>query len=1042
MKKIHRKQNSGFTLFQLVALIVVLGLIATTAVQLVVILTPSTWENEARRELEIIKCAVIGCTEGDCGFIGDAGAIPTLLEHLLTDPGIYCNWQGPYLDVGFVDDPLDYLVDPWGNPYIWDSENLTITSTAGGNTDPIIISMASSTAELLGNSVQYQFTDENGAFLTPLEIEVYVNYGCGDILLDYDESIGFYGDGFPECGLEVSVINLVAEDTLYPPDCPNPPCDPAPITCQWGSIEYDGSVALSGAMNDIVSLDIKVTGECTFTITSVSIQWKGSSWCGTVPYLESFILNGTSYWNYITDNNGVRATSGQELILSSDIELAPGSGIEITDLKFANQRFGDASPMMMEGSEFIIRMFSGLAPTQRVAFTTPGTPPSMASVRLIDGTTQTFDNNCNVQFDIGNYGECCIEIVEMVIEWDTTCVIPYMTEVTVDNTTYWYDNQCRAASGQYIVLEESVVICDDVVTVGLQGFNDNRGSLWGSNYFYDHCDNTISGSLNINPNNSADNEFYLIKTDGSVLTRDSLHSELPDYSGAAAWVHVRPKGNGNQNTMTVNGSTYSLQNNKFYDFGSVDMTVNLYNDNRDGFGYAMGQWYIGITATDACFDESTAGYWFGGHGGSGHGGYDHGGGAGSGFEFQNHFSCESGGGQSNSGHGGDHNDDHNGDHNGDQSSGGGYSPYDCPDDDGDGKVTICHHPSGDSDITQTICIPVNYWDRHKAHGDECGECSDGDVFDCSNEPDRVSGSGDCLDMRGQNFTVTLITVEGEEVPLTFNTGSLGSPVVQLYGTNITTTGGGSSTAKFYVENGGASAVQLDRMAVTWDKADAFMSKLKLGGHEYWNYADGSGGRLASGGIIDLDARYLLEAGRYIKVELKDFKNAATGSGSNSNMEGVDFDVRFLGVTPDCEYDVEFVTPGGSDHSGDHDGDDHGGDDHGGDDHSGGDEDCCDGQVSQLTLQYDGGSSATIKVIQSQDMVTIYEGSVSAGASFSFVGTRNGNAMGSRIRVYINDTFNTEIHTSCSQPIGPGLVSGSFTVVSGESRNGGALCEIE
>jgi len=1018
MKKYRNKKTNGFTLFQLVALIVVLGLIATTAVQLVVILTPSTWENEVRKELELLKCSVIGCTEGDCGFIGDAGAIPTLLEHLLSDPGIYCNWQGPYLDVGYVDDPLDYLVDPWGNPYIWDPENLSITSTAGGNTDPITISLAGSVAELLGNSVQYQFTDENGVFLTPLEIEVYVNFGCGDILLDYDETVGFYGDGFPECGLEVSVINLVSEDTLYPPECPNPPCDPAPITCQWGGIEYDGSVALSGTLNDIVSLDIEVTGECTFTITSISVEWRGSSWCGTVPYLESFKMND-SYWNYLTDNNGIRATSGQELVLSSDIELAPGSGIEITELKFANQRYGDASPMMMEGTQFIIRWFSGLAPTQRVAFVTPGTPPSLANVRLISGTTQTFDNNCNVQFDIGNYGECCIEIVEMIIEWDTTCVIPYMTEVTIADQTYWYDSQCRAASGQYLVLEESIVICDTIVTVGLEGFNDNRGSLWGSNYFYDNCANSISGSININPNNNTTNEFYLIMPDGSVLNRDSLHSTMPDYSGAAVWVHVRPKGNGNQNTLNVNGSTYLLKNNKFYDFGSANMTVNLYNDNRDQWGYAMGQWYIGITATDACFDESTAGYWFGGHGGSGHGGYNHGGGPGSGFQFQNHFSCESGGGQSNTGHGGDHD--------GDQPVGGGYSPYDCPDDDGDGRITICHHDSDNPDITQTICIPVNYWDRHKAHGDECGECSDGDVFDCSNEPDRVSGSGACVDMRGQNFTVTLITVEGNEVPLTIDTGTLNGPDLKMYGTTITTSGSGASDVKFFIENAGNSPVQIDRIAIDWDQENAFMSELKIGGHEYWDYADDADVRLSSGGIIDLDARYFLDANRYIKLELKKFKDAATGSGSNVSMRGVNFDIRFYGITPDCEYDVEFTTPGDSDS------------DHTGDDHTGGDGGCCDGQVSRLRLRYNGSNSATIKVIQSQDLVTIYDGLVAAGDYFSFDGVRNGNAMGSRIRVYINGNFDTEIHTSCSQPIGPGTVWGNFTVESGESRNGGPLC---
>jgi hypothetical protein len=32
-----------------------------------------------------------------------------------------------------------------------------------------------------------------------------------------------------------------------------------------------------------------------------------------------------------------------------------------------------------------------------------------------------------------------------------------------------------------------------------------------------------------------------------------------------------------------------------------------------------------------------------------------------------------------------------------------------------------------------------------------------------------------------------------------------------------------------------------------------------------------------------------------------------------------------------------------------------------------------------------------------------------------------------------------IHTSCSKPIGPGLVFGAYTVVSGSSLDGGPLC---
>jgi hypothetical protein len=50
-------------------------------------------------------------------------------------------------------------------------------------------------------------------------------------------------------------------------------------------------------------------------------------------------------------------------------------------------------------------------------------------------------------------------------------------------------------------------------------------------------------------------------------------------------------------------------------------------------------------------------------------------------------------------------------------------------------------------------------------------------------------------------------------------------------------------------------------------------------------------------------------------------------------------------------------------------------------------------------------------------------------------------MGTEIEVYVNGSLNTSIHTSCSQPIGPGLVRGSFEIVSGFSLKGGALCPV-
>jgi hypothetical protein len=42
---------------------------------------------------------------------------------------------------------------------------------------------------------------------------------------------------------------------------------------------------------------------------------------------------------------------------------------------------------------------------------------------------------------------------------------------------------------------------------------------------------------------------------------------------------------------------------------------------------------------------------------------------------------------------------------------------------------------------------------------------------------------------------------------------------------------------------------------------------------------------------------------------------------------------------------------------------------------------------------------------------------------------------------VEGVLNASIHTSCSQPIGPGLISGDFEVVSGRSKDNGLICPL-
>ena len=72
----------------------------------------------------------------------------------------------------------------------------------------------------------------------------------------------------------------------------------------------------------------------------------------------------------------------------------------------------------------------------------------------------------------------------------------------------------------------------------------------------------LSGRVNINPSNNSAFRFRLKKPDDSLITRtDLLESNRQlEYVGPARWILFRPKGNGNQNSLTLNGEVYPLQN--------------------------------------------------------------------------------------------------------------------------------------------------------------------------------------------------------------------------------------------------------------------------------------------------------------------------------------------------------------------------------------------------------------------------------------------------------------------------------------------------
>lgn len=372
----HERNESGFTLIEVLMTVVIIGILAAVAMRSVQSSIDSSRIRETQAEMDELIAAIAGNPElhnngmrADFGYVGDVGALPTSLDDLITNPGGYTTWQGPYVGRRFAQDADGFKKDAWGADYTF-SGGVMLASTGGGSV-PMTKSAALLATDLTATPIVGTITDAAGnpPGDSSVAVTISVSYPNGAGSMTSTSTNPTAGGSFTINNIPVGIRALTAvyratNDTVvtYASLLPKTGATVsmrlpgAPFAASGGG----GGGGATGGIEFVVGSSSSPNGAVYFSV------WNTSASAISVTSLTAN-YGSTGYYRYVRwgagntvfDRANPRAASGETVNFTSAQTLNPGQAIQVELDGFTNNINGTGGNVNFNNVTFTVQFSDG-----------------------------------------------------------------------------------------------------------------------------------------------------------------------------------------------------------------------------------------------------------------------------------------------------------------------------------------------------------------------------------------------------------------------------------------------------------------------------------------------------------------------------------------------------------------------------------------------------------------------------------------------------------------------------------------------------------